>query len=195
MPAPTPNPLLPKIIAAAENLVREEHFSVENLCLAADCSLRQLGEAVGTVDDVISHVNDRFMAAYLDKAAPLSQEADDLKAVTALAMAWLDHALANPKNMEMLLLHRWAPNFTRPDWYLARVNACFAPMEVRLAKLGPAAPAPAVGGVARGIYAHICGLYFLSINERAKPAGIESIRGLLQMHVAMLARGLASTPA
>ncbi|HTB34982.1 MAG TPA: hypothetical protein VK842_08970 [bacterium] len=110
-------------------------------------------------------------------------------------MGWLDHAVSNPHNMEMLLLHRWAPNFTRPDWYLARVGACFAPMEARLAKLGPAAPAAVVAGVARGIYAHICGLYFLSINERAKPAGIESIRGLLQLQVAMLARGLASTTA
>jgi hypothetical protein len=191
----TPHPLLPKVVAAAEDLVRKEHFSVENLCLAADCSLRQLGEAVGTVDDVISHVNDRFMAAYVEKAGPLGQEPDDLKAVTALAMGWLDHALSNPKNMEMLLLHRWAPNFTRPDWYLARVQACFAPMEARLSKLGPAAPPAAVAGVARGIYAHICGLYFLSINERAKPAGIESIRGLLQLQVAILARGLAATHA
>jgi AcrR family transcriptional regulator len=187
--------MLQKVIAAAEKLVREEHFSVENLCLASDCGLRELGEAVGTVDDVISHVNDRFMAAYLEKAAPLAQEPDDLKAVTALAMAWLDHAVSNPQNMEMLLLHRWAPHFTRPDWYLARVNACFAPMEARLAKLGPGAAAAAVAGVARGIYAHICGLYFLSINERAKPAGIESIRGLLQLHVAMLARGLGATTA
>jgi len=147
---------------------------------------------VGTVDDVISHVNDRFMAAYLEKAVPLDRENDDLVAVTALATAWLDHALSHPHNMEMLLLHRWAPHFTRPDWYLARVGACFSPMEARLRKLAPAAAAPAVAGVARGIYAHICGLYFLSINERAKPAGIESIRGLLQLHVAVLARGLAA---
>ncbi|HTB33765.1 MAG TPA: hypothetical protein VK842_02800, partial [bacterium] len=191
----TPNPLLAKVIDAAETLVRDEHFSVENLCLAADCSLRQLADAVGTVDDVISHVNDRFMAKYIEKAAPLAAEPDDLGAVTALALAWLDHALAHPKNMEMLLLHRWAPNFNRPDWYLARVKGCFAPMEGRLAKLGPAAAEPVVAGVARGLYAHICGLYFLSINERAKPAGIESIRGLLQLHVAVLARGLAATAA
>jgi hypothetical protein len=191
----TPEPMLQKVVVAAEKLFRERHFSVENLCLAADCSLRELAEIVGTVDDVVAHVNDRFMAAYQDKAASLDQEQDDLQAVTALALGWLEHAISSPQNMELLLMHRWAPSFTRPDWYLARVKACFAPLERRLAKLGPAAPATVVAGAARAIYANICGLYFLSINERAQPAGIESIRGLLQLQVALLVRGLAATKA
>jgi hypothetical protein len=166
MRAEAPHPLLAKVIPAAEALIREKHFSIENLCHAADCGLRELGEAVGTVDDVIAHVNDRSL--------------------------WLDHALAHPQNMDLLMMHRWQPSFQRPDWYLARVNACFAPMEARLAKLAPHAAPAAVAGAARSLYAHICGLYFLSSNERAKPAGIESIRQLLQLTVTLLARGLAA---
>jgi hypothetical protein len=193
MRAEAPHPLLAKVIPAAEALIREKHFSIENLCHAADCGLRELGEAVGTVDDVIAHVNDRFMAAYAAQAQGLAAaEGDDLKAVMGLCSLWLDHALAHPQNMDLLMMHRWQPSFQRPDWYLARVNACFAPMEARLAKLAPHAAPAAVAGAARSLYAHICGLYFLSSNERAKPAGIESIRQLLQLTVTLLARGLAA---
>lgn len=186
------HPLLVKAIPAAEALVRAENFSMENLCHALDCGLRELGEAVGTVDDVIAHVNDRFMAAYLARATVLAAAGlDDLTTVTGLGQLWLDHAVAHPQAMNLLMLHRWSAGFKRPDWYLARVEACFAPMEARLAQLAPQATPAAVAGAARGLYAHICGLYFLTSNERAKPAGIESIRSLLQLTASLLARGLA----
>jgi AcrR family transcriptional regulator len=184
---------LTKVIPAAEALVRADNFSIENLCHAADCSLRELGEAVGTVDDVISHVNGRFMTRYVDQARAVAEdEADDLRAVTALSQLWLDHALANPQNMELLMRHRWSAHFVRPDWYLARVEDCFAPMVARLSRLAPQAAPAQVAGAARGLYAHICGLYFLSSNERAKPAGIDSIKQLLGLTVSLVAKGLAA---
>src|SRR6266478_1737919 len=156
-----PHPLLVKAIPAAEALLRAENFSIENLCRAVDCPLKELAGAIGSVDELFLHVNDRFMSAYIEKAAKLQAETkDDLEAVSLLCAGWLDHALANPQSMNVLLQHKWADGFLRPDWYFARVAACFAPMEQRLVQLAPNAPLEAVAGVARGLYAHICGLYF-----------------------------------
>jgi hypothetical protein len=185
------HPLLETIIPAAEDLVAKDHFSFENLCHAVDLPLKTVVEAIGSMDDLVAHLNARFMAAYTAKAFLIdAHSADDLPALSALCAAWLDHALAQPQRMNLLLLHAWGEGYVRPDWYLAKVKGCFSPVELRLARLAPAAPADVVGGIARGIYAHVCGLYFLSTNERAKPAGIDSLRKLLDLHLATLVRGL-----
>jgi hypothetical protein len=185
------HPLLDKIVPVAEALVERDHFSIENLCHAVDLPLKSVVEAIGSMDDLVTHLNGRFMTAYTAKAFLIDAHTpDDLPALSALSAAWLDHALAHPQRMNLLLQHAWGDGFVRPDWYLAKVKTCFSPVEMRLARLAPQAPADVVGGIARGIYAHICGLYFLSTNERAKPAGIDSLRKLLDLHLATLVKGL-----
>jgi AcrR family transcriptional regulator len=185
------NPLLEKIVAAAEDLIERDHFSIETLCLSVQCSLKDLGEAVGTMDDLVARINDRFLAAFLQRAAKLDASAkNDAEAFLLINAAWLDHALAHPRSMDLLLQHRWTDGYQRPDWYVARINECFLPAQRRLAKLAPQAKPETQAGICRGIYAHICGLYYLSMNERAKPAGIDSIRKLLELQVKTLVKGL-----
>lgn len=185
--------LLLRAIPAAEQLIRDDHFSLENLCHAMDCSLRDLAEAVGSVDELILHVNDHFMADYLVRAEQVDAEAgdDNLKGLQVLSLAWLDYAKAHPLQVKYLLQHRWSPGFERPEWYMARVSACFVPTEKRLKKLAPQADPSVIRGAARAIYAEICGLVFLSINERSTPAGIASQQQLLLGSVAWMAKGLA----
>ena len=189
-----PHPLLGRAVPAAEKLIRDDHFSLENLCHALDSSLRELAEAVGSVDELILHVNDRFMADFIAKAQAVDAAAgeDDLKALQRISLAWLEYAQAHPQQLKVLLQHRWAAGFQRPDWYMARVAACFVPSEQRLRKIAPAAPDPVIRAAARAIYAEICGLFFLSSHERATPAGIASQQQLLQGSVAWLAKGLAA---
>jgi hypothetical protein len=188
------NSRLEKIISAAEDLVRNENFSIENLCHRVDCGLKELGDMVGSMDDLVAHVNDRFLDAYLERAAKVDQSTtDDLHALRLINAAWLDHAQAHPQNMNLLLQHRWTEGYERPDWYVAKINACFGPAYKRLSKLAPKASPEAVAGICRGIYAHICGLYYLSTNERAKPAGIDSIRKLLDLQVNTLVKGLQAS--
>lgn len=186
-----PNPLLEKIIPAAEDLIVREHFSVENLCHAVDCSLKDLVGAMGSIDDLMAVINGRYMDRYIELLKGIDVEGkDDSEVLRKAAVAWLDLALENPKGMHGLLQHRWAEGYERPDWYLATVKACFAPFEKRLLKLAPKAKPEMAAGVARGLYAHICGLYFLSTNERAQPAGIDNLRKLLDLHVMILIKGL-----
>lgn len=186
------HPLLLKAVPAAEQLIREEHFSLENLCHALDCSLRELAEAVGSVDELILHVNDRFLTKFIAHAEAVdAQSGDDhLKAIQDLAVAWLEYAQAHPQQLKVLLQHRWAAGFVRPDWYMARVAACFVAIEGRLQKLAPNASPQAIMTAARAIYAQICGLFFLSANERATPAGIASQQQLLMASVTWMAKGL-----
>jgi hypothetical protein len=187
-----PHPLLIRAIPAAETLIQGDNFSLENLCHALDCSLRELAEAVGSVDELILHVNDRFMASYIEKAMAVDASCggDDLKALQEISLAWLEYAQAHPRQIKVLLQHRWSPGFMRPDWYMARVASCFVPSESRLQKLAPHADAKVVRTAARAIYAQICGLFFLSANERATPAGIASQQQLLLASIAWLAKGL-----
>jgi AcrR family transcriptional regulator len=191
MPNKEPHPLLAPAITAAETLISQEHFSIENLCHALDCGLKELGDAIGTLDELLLHVNGRFMGAYLERAAAAEAGvADDVEALVKLATVWYDHAQEQPQRMKVLLQHRWSPGFVRPDWYLARVKACFAPVEARLRSAAPAASEAQVAAVARAIYAQICGLHFLTSNERATPAGIADQRKLLALSVTFLLCGL-----
>ena len=193
MPDAKSDPLLEKIIPAAEELIKTEHFSVENLCHAVDRSLRDVVAAIGSIDELILHVNFRFMGAYLEKAKNASDKApNDLQAVKDISNAWLDHAMANPQGVHVLLQHKWDDGFERPDWYLKRVMECFVPAEKHLRALAPKASPDVVTGLARGLYAHTCGLYFLSTNERAKAAGILSLKKLLDLHVDITVKGLQS---
>ena len=186
------HPLLLKAVPAAEQLIREEHFSLENLCHALDCSLRELAEAVGSVDELILHVNFRFLGDFIDHAKAVDSQAgeDHLKALQALSVAWLEYAQAHPQQLKVLLQHRWAAGFERPEWYMAQVMGCFVPTEGRLQKMAPKASPQVIKGAARAIYATICGLFFLSAHERATPAGIASQQQLLLSSVTWLAKGL-----
>jgi AcrR family transcriptional regulator len=187
------HPLLLRAVPAAEQLIREEHFSLENLCRALSCSLRELAEAVGSVDELMLHVNERFMAAFVERAEGVDAEsgADDLQVLQALILAWLDHAQTHPQQLKVLLQHRWSPGFERPEWYMQRVASCFAAIERRLRKLAPGATPQSIGAASRAMYAMSCGLFFLSANERSTPVGIASQQKLLAVAVAWLAEGLA----
>ncbi len=186
------HPMLLRAVPAAQALIREDHFSLENLCHALDCSLRDLAEAAGSLDELMAHVNDHFMAGYLEKAKKVESEGvQDMEAIKRLTQLWLDYALDHPKQMKVLLQHRWAPGYERPDWYMARVAACFVPTESRLKRLAPQASADAIKAAARAMYAEVCGLYFLSVNERATPAGIASRQKVLELSVGWMVKGLA----
>lgn len=185
------HPLLAKAIPAAQQLIRDQHFSLENLCHALDCSLRELAEAVGSLDEMMAHVNGQFMAAFLDHAKGLDAGiSDDAEAVVRLNQAWLDYALDHLQQMKVLLQHRWSPGFERPQWYMDLVAACFVPVETRLRSLAPQAPPEAIRAAARGMYAQACGLYFLSMNERATPAGIASRQKVMELSTRWVIKGL-----
>lgn len=185
------HPLLEKALPLAEDLIRQDHFSIENLCHALDCGLRELAEAAPTVDELFLHINERFMAAYVDRARRTEAEAgDDLDKARRLCAAWYDQCCEQRRLTKVLLQHKWSPGFQRPDWYLQRVKDCFVPLETVLARLAPQAPPQAITGAARGLYSQIVGLYFLTLNERATPAGIADQRRLLALNVDLAVAGL-----
>jgi hypothetical protein len=186
-----PHPLLAKAIPAAQQLIRSENFSLENLCHALDCSLRELAEAVGSLDEMMAHVNGQFMAAFLEQAKALDAGiGDDAEAAVRLNQAWLDYALDHLQQMKVLLQYRWTPGFERPKWYMDLVAACFVPVETRLGKLAPQASPEAIKVAARGMYAQASGLYFLSMNERASPAGIASRQKVMELSTRWMIKGL-----
>ena len=186
-----PHPLLLRAIPEAQQLIRDDHFSLENLCRALDCSLRELAEAVGSLDEMMAHVNGQFMAGYVELANKvMADTADDGEAVKRLNQLWLEYALDHPKQMKVLLQHRWSPGFERPKWYMDQVAACFVPLETRLRRLAPQAPPEAITAASRGMYAQGCGLYFLNMNERATPVGIASRQKVMDLSVGWMIKGL-----
>ncbi len=192
METKAPHPLLVRAVPAAMQLIREDHFSLENLCHALDSSLRELAEAVGSVDELVLHVNDRFLSQYIEMAEAVDKQAgsDPMKALSQLSLAWLEYAQAHPQQLKVLLQHRWSAGFERPEWYMQRVRGCFVLIEKRLKEVAPKAPPELVAAAARAIYAEISGLCFLSMNERATPVGIASQQQLLMASVGLLAKGL-----
>jgi hypothetical protein len=183
--------MLEQMVRASEDLIEQGNFSVENLCHAVDCGLKEVAEIAGTLDDLVAHVNDRFLVKYIERAEAIDKSTkDDLEALHLLNTAWLDHALANPRRMDFLLQHRWAEGYERPKWYVNRIDSCFAPSQRRLAKLSPKSAVEIRAAIGRIFYAHASGLYYLIINERAKPAGIASMRKLIDLQVDLMIKGL-----
>jgi hypothetical protein len=190
------HPLLAKALPLAEDLIKQDHFSIENLCHALDCGLKELAEAAPTVDELFLHINGRFMAGYVDRAQRTVAEAgDELDKARRICAAWYDQACEQRKLTKVLLQHKWSPGFERPEWYMQQVKDCFKPIEGVLAKLAPQAPPQMIGGAARGLYAQIVGLYFLTLNERATPAGIADQRRLLALTVDLVVAGLRAQSA
>lgn len=190
-PVPPLSPLLQRALPLAEDLIRQEHFSIENLCHALDCGLKELAEAVPTLDDLFLHINARFMESYIDRAARTESEGtDDLDRARRLCGAWYDQSCEQRNLTRVLLQHRWSPGFQRPDWYMLRVKGCFVPIETVLARLAPKQPQQMIAGAARSLYAQIVGLYFLTLNERATPAGIADQHRLLSLAVELTVKGL-----
>ena len=188
---PETHPLLVKALPLAEDLIKQDHFSIENLCHALDCGLKELAEAAPTVDDLFMHINARFMGGYVDRARRTEAEAgDDGDKAKRLCAAWYDQAVENRRLTKVLLQHHWSPGFVRPDWYMQRVKDCFVPVETVLARLAPKASPQFIAGAARGLYAQIVGLYFLTLNERATPAGIADQHRLLSLMVELVIKGL-----
>jgi len=186
-----PHPLLDRAVPAAEQLIRQANFGIENLCHELDCGLKDLAEAVPTLDDLVVQVNNRFMQTFIARGKASEAEAgDDLEAVKSLCSAWYAYTLEHSNQTRFLLQHAWAPGYVRPDWYLATVESCFALIETRLARLAPKAPQARIVGLARGLYAAACGLYFLTVNERATPAGIADQHQLLRHLVGVAVTGL-----
>ena len=186
-----PNELMTRAIPAAEGLIKRRNFSVENLCHELHTSLRDVVLGIGSVDELLLHVNFHFMGLYVEKAARIDAEVSDhAEAIKLFAIGWLEHALQNPEQTEVLLQHKWEDGFERPEWYMRRGGACFAPIEKRVKAMAPGAPEQAAAGAARAIYAMINGLYFLGVNERASPAGIASQHRLLEAGVAWILKGL-----
>jgi hypothetical protein len=182
---------LQKALPLAEDLIRQEHFSIENLCHALDCGLKELADVVPTLDDLFLYINARFMEAYIDRAARSEAEGgDDNDKARRLCAAWYDQSCEQRNLTRVLLQHRWSPGFQRPDWYMLRVKGCFVPVETVLARLAPHQPQQLIAGAARALYSQIVGLYFLTLNERATPAGIADQHRLLGLAVDLTVKGL-----
>jgi AcrR family transcriptional regulator len=180
-------------IEAAEELVAQGGIS--------QLSSRKIASAIGytpgtlylvfkDIDDLVLQVNGRSLdklQAVLTGAG--AKHKDHPKAVLAMCRAYLAYSKENPGLWSLLFERHWGPGFTRPDWYQAKKQACFAPLAARLKALGLGHNERELAGLTRTLWASIHGTCALQEDDKLAQAGAWDSAKLLDLQVALFLKG------
>jgi hypothetical protein len=177
-------------VSAAEKLFEQGHFSVENLAMNLNCSLRELNAAIGSVDQLVLEVNSRTLDRLLASVSgDAFQAGSPEEQVQRLCRVFLEFCQKHRIFVEILFQHPFDEAFERPAWYLEQVAACFKPMENALAKLAPGKSPEACQLAARAVWSQVLGIFYLMYNQRLGPVGIQSQENLVKFSIETFLRG------
>jgi hypothetical protein len=179
-------------VGAAEALFERDHFSLENLAHALNCSLGDVTASIGSVDSLVVEVNsrtlDRLLASVSNDAV---QAASPQETVQSLCRVFLSFCQQHRPFVALLFHHPFDEHFARPPWYLDQVAACFKPMENALQKLAPSQGPSACAMAARAVWSQVFGVFYLLYNHRLDALGIESQGALVRFSIDTFLKGWA----
>lgn len=180
-------------ITAAEALIDKYNFSLENLSLALDTSLKEVQAGIESVDQLMVEVNSRTMDRLLATVSrEASQTGSPASRVESLCQVFLSFAEKHKPFIETLFLHPFPDGFQRPYWYLDQVAACFKPLETALQALKPSASPEECVLAARGLWSQVLGVFFLCYHQRLTPVGIKNQEQLITFNIQTFLKGWGS---
>jgi hypothetical protein len=179
-------------VSAAEHLYERGNFSLENLALQLDCSLKELTKSIVSVDQLVLEINsrtlDRLLASVSGDAV---QAGGPEEVVQRLCRVFLEFCQKHRHFVELLFQHQYDEKFERPQWYLEQVGACFKPMENALRKMAPMKGDEACQQASRAVWSQVLGIFYLMANQRLGPVGIQSQENLVKFSIETFLKGWA----
>src|SRR5882724_3724237 len=157
------------LIHAAERTIAAEGLSgmkARELAYKVGCAVGAIYNVFADLDDLILAVN-ALTLEQLEKTLTVAggdsadPQADAIKTLTHLALAYTDYAAAHTRRWRALFDHRLPEGREVPAWYAANLSRLFVYVEEPLRKLAPALSAERRALVARSLFSAVHGMVII----------------------------------
>ena len=185
------------LIDAAERTIEAEGLrglKARELAYKVGCAVGAIYNVVTDLDDLIFAVNARTLEQ-LEKTLTLASgeadpQADAIRRLTHLALAYTDYAAAHTRRWRALFDHRLAEGREIPTWYQANLHRLFVYIEEPLRKLAPALTDERRALIARSMFSAVHGIVLIGLEEKLQSIPLATLREQAVLLVTAIARGL-----
>ena len=187
------------LIHAAERTIAAEGLSgmkARELAYKVGCAVGAIYNVFTDLDDLILAVN-ALTLEQLEKTLTVAggdsadPQADAIKTLTHLALAYTDYAAAHTRRWRALFDHRLPEGREVPAWYAANLSRLFVYVEEPLRKLAPALSAERRALVARSLFSAVHGMVIIGLEEKLQHIPLAVLREQVTLMVQAMGRGLA----
>jgi len=186
------------LIGAAERTITAEGLrgmKARDLALKVGCAVGAIYNVFDDLDDLVFAVN-ALTLEQLEKTLTVAgdksdQQADAIKRLTHLALAYTDYAAAHTRRWRALFDHRLPEGRAVPTWYKTNLARLFVYIEEPLRKLAPALPDERRALIARSLFSAVHGIVLIGLEEKLQSIPLGVLREQAVLMVTAIARGLA----
>jgi AcrR family transcriptional regulator len=187
------------LIAAAERTIDSEGLRglrARELAYKVGCAVGAIYNVVTDLDDLVFAVNARTLEQLENTltvagGTGASPQADAIKTLTHLALAYTDYAAAHTRRWRALFDHRLPPGRDVPTWYTANLHRLFVYIEEPLRRLAPAMEPERRTLLARSLFSAVHGIVLIGLEEKLQSIPLTTLREQATLMVEAIARGLA----
>jgi AcrR family transcriptional regulator len=187
-----------RMLQIAERLLEEEGLpgvQARRIAKEADCAVGTLYNIFNGLDGLIVAANTQTLRAFGRAAEAAMRRASDRsfsEQLEALALAYLDFAIAHPRRWKAVFDHQMADQADVPAPYRADQNKLFAMIELPLETLIPD-KAHRISA-ARGMFAAVHGIISMALDRKLGPFNAAETEWQVRYIVKLMGAGLAQQP-
>ena len=185
------------LIDAAERTIDSEGLrglKARELAHKVGCAVGAIYNVFDDLDDLIFAVNaltleqlEKTLTVAGDKSDP---QADAIRRLTHLALAYTDYAAAHTPRWRALFDHRLPEGRAVPTWYKTNLARLFGYIEQPLRNLAPALPEERRALIARSLFSAVHGIVLIGLEEKLQSIPLSTLREQAVLMVEAIARGL-----
>lgn len=186
------------LIHAAERTIAREGLrgmKARELAYKVGCAVGAIYNVFTDLDDLIFAVN-ALTLEQLEKTLTVAgakgadPQADAIRALTHLALAYTDYAAANRPRWRALFDHRLAEGRDVPTWYQTNLHRLFDYIDTPLRNLAPDIPAAERTLLARSLFSAVHGVVLIGLEEKLQSIPLATLRAQVRFMIEAFVRGL-----
>jgi AcrR family transcriptional regulator len=186
------------LIGAAERTIDAEGLrglKARELAFKVGCAVGAIYNVFTDLDDLVFAVN-AFTLEQLEKTLTVAggdstdPQADAIKTLVHLALAYTDYAAANTRRWRALFDHRLPEGREIPTWYMANLARLFVYIEEPLRKLAPTLSPTRRALLARSLFSAVHGIVLVGLEEKLQHLPLPVLREQVTTMVTAMAKGL-----
>ena len=187
------------LVAAAERTIESEGLrglKARELAHEVGCAVGAIYNVFTDLDDLIFAVN-ALTLEQLEKTLTVAgakgadAQADAIRRLTHLALAYTDYAAANRPRWRALFDHRLAEGREVPTWYQANLARLFVYIEEPLRSLAPGMEPRERMLLARSLFSAVHGIVLIGLEEKLQSIPLSTLREQAVLMVEAMGKGLA----
>ena len=184
---------------AAEGTIEKEGLrgmKARDLATTVGCAVGAIYNVFTDLDDLIFAVNALTLEQLENKltvanATSADPQANAIRSLIHLALAYTNYAAANPRRWRALFDHRLAEDQAVPTWYQAQLARLFVYIEEPLRSLAPELPSDQRMQLARSLFAAVHGIVLIGLEEKLQSIPLATLREQVTFMVEAFAKGLS----